>query len=114
MQTIKKDELFHSLGDFLKSKGIELNDGSYTSRIQKGCNLLTDVINGTEKTVRQTKVQVNQALDQLRQSIHKRTAPKPPPEYRTPPQGKKPAKPRVKRAPASAKTPPRKRGKSQV
>ena len=44
MQTIKKDELFRHLGDFLKSKGIELNDGSYTPRIQQGCNLLADAI----------------------------------------------------------------------
>jgi len=114
MQTIKKDELFHSLGDFLKSKGIELNDGSYTTRIQKGCNLLSDVINGTQKTVRQTKAQMNQALDQLRQSIHNKTAPKPPPVSSTPPQAKRPARPRAKRAPARAKTPPRKRGKSQT
>jgi hypothetical protein len=103
MQTIKKDELFHSLGDFLKSKGIELNDGSYTTRIQKGCNLLTDVINGTQKTVRQTKVQVNQAVDQLRKSIHERTAPKAPPDTSKSSQAKKPAKSRAKRPAAPAK-----------
>lgn len=108
MQTIKKDELFHSLGDFLKSKGIELSDGSYTTRIQKGCNLLADVINGTQKTVRKTKAQVDQALDQLRESIHKTTAPKPPPAPSEPPRAKKAAKPRAKRPTPSAKASRRK------
>jgi len=108
MQTIKKDELFHSLGDFLKSKGIELSDGSYTTRIQKGCNLLSDVINGTQKTVSKTKAQVDQALGQLRETIHKSTAPKPPPAPGEPPQAKKAAKPRAKRPTSSAKAPPRK------
>jgi hypothetical protein len=78
MKTIKRDELFRSLGGFLKSKGIELNDGSYTARIQKGCNLLSDAINATQKTVSQTKVKVDHALDQLRQTIHEKTAPAPP------------------------------------
>jgi len=97
MQTIKKDELFHSLGDFLKSKGIELSDGSYATRIQKGCNLLSDVINGTQTTVRKTKAQVNQALGQLRETIHKSTAPKPPPAPPEPRQAKKATKSRTKR-----------------
>ncbi|MFO1512890.1 MAG: hypothetical protein U1F83_08280 [Verrucomicrobiota bacterium] len=83
MQTIKKDELFRNLGDFLKSKGIELNEGSYTTRIQKGCNLLADAINATQKTVSKTKVKVDQALDQLRQTIHESTAPPPPPETKS-------------------------------
>jgi hypothetical protein len=97
MQTIKKDELFRNLGDFLKSRGIELNDGSYTTRIQHGCNLLSDAINATQKTVKKTKIEVDQALDQLRQTIHERTAPPPPPQAkgkaktRTKPRGKRPA-----------------------
>ena len=108
MQTIKKDELFRNLGDFLKSKGIELSDGSYTTRIQKGCNLLSDVINGTQKTVRNTKAQVDHALDQLRETIHKTTAPKPPPASTKPPQAKKAPKPGAKRPTASAKASRRK------
>lgn len=78
MQPIKKDELFRHLGDFLKSKGIELTDGSFTAPIQEGCNFLTDAINATHQTVEHTKTQVDEALDQLRQSIHERTAPRPP------------------------------------
>jgi hypothetical protein len=93
MQTIKKDELFRNLGDFLKSKGIELNEGSYTTRIQKGCNLLADAINATQKTVSKTKVKVDHALDQLRQTIHESTAPPPPRETK----GKTKSAPQAKR-----------------
>ena len=112
MKTIKKDELFRNLGGFLKSKGIELNDGSYTTRIQKSCNLLGDAINATQKTVKQTKVHVDQALDQLRQSIHEHTAPQPPrtastagPSNKPSAAGSKPsAKPAAKPSPTKAKT----------
>jgi ribosome-associated protein YbcJ (S4-like RNA binding protein) len=76
MKTIKQDELFQSLGDFLKLKGVELKGGAYAHRVRQGCNLLTDLINGTQKTVRQAKVEVDKKLDQLRQSIHEATAPK--------------------------------------
>ncbi len=100
MKTIKKDELFHSLGGFLKSKGIELNDGSYATRIQQGCNLLADAINATQKTVSKTKVKVDHALDQLRQTIHESTAPPPPPQAksksRATPRGKRPVVARKK------------------
>jgi hypothetical protein len=99
MQTIKKDELFRNLGDFLKSKGIELNEGSYTTRIQQGCNLLSDAINATQKTVTKTKVKVDHALDQLRQTIHESTAPPPPPETKS----KSSAKPRGKRPAATTR-----------
>ncbi|HEX9048027.1 MAG TPA: hypothetical protein VF988_13465 [Verrucomicrobiae bacterium] len=78
MKKIKKDELFHNLGGFLKTKGIELNEGSYTARIQQGCNLLSDAINATQRTVKQGRGKMEQALDQLRQTIHERTAPKAP------------------------------------
>ncbi len=100
MKTIKKDELFSNLGDFLKSKGIELNDGTYTTRIQQGCNLLADAINATQKTVSQTKVKVDTALDKLRQTIHESTAPTPPP----PPKSKAKAKPGVKKPAPQAKS----------
>jgi hypothetical protein len=92
MNTIKKDELFSHLGDFLKSKGIELKEGNYTSRIQQGCNLLADAINTTQTTVSKTKVKVDDALDKLRQKIHESTAPPPPPQ----PKGKSQATPRAK------------------
>jgi hypothetical protein len=99
MQTIKKDELFRNLGAFLKSKGIELTDGSYANRIRQGCNLLADAINATQKTVKHTKVQVDQALDRLRETIHQRTATKP----RRQTNSKTKAKPKGKRPTVTAK-----------
>jgi hypothetical protein len=83
MNTIKKDELFSHLDGFLKSKGIELKEGSYASHIKQGCNLLADAINATQETVSQTHVEVNRALDKLRQTIHESTAPPPPPKTQT-------------------------------
>ena len=100
MKTIKKDELFSHLGDFLKSKGIELNEGSYTARIQQGCNLLADTINATQKTVSKTKVKVDRALDELRQKIHASTAPPAPP----PAKGKSRTTPSAKPSTAAPKT----------
>jgi len=99
MKTIKKDELFSHLGDFLKSKGIELKEGSYSARIQQGCNLLADAINTTQTTVSKTKVKVDRALDDLRQKIHESTAPPappvppatPPPQTKSKRQGRKKA-----------------------
>lgn len=85
MKSIKKDELFSHLGNFLKSKGIELNEGSYTSHIRQGCDLLADTINATQKTVSKAKVEVNQALDNLRQTIHEKTAPAPQPQSKNRP-----------------------------
>lgn len=79
MKNIKPDELFENLGGFLQSKGVELKDGSYSQRIRQGCNLLSDAINATQKTVKHAKVGVDKKLDQLRQCIHEATAPKPPP-----------------------------------
>ena len=79
MKTIKQDELFKSLSDFLKVKGIELKDGAYAQRIRRACNLLGDTVNATQRTARKAKDEVDKKLDQLRQSIHEATASKPPP-----------------------------------
>lgn len=79
MKTIKKDELFTNLSDFLSTKGVELKDGAYAHRINQACDLLTDAINGTQKTVKHARVEVDKKLEQLRQSIHEATAPKPAP-----------------------------------
>ena len=78
MKTIKQNELFKSLSDFLKVKGIELKDGAYAQRIRRACNLLGDTVNATQRTARKAKDEVDKKLDQLRQSIHEATAPKPP------------------------------------
>ena len=83
MNTIKKDELFSHLDDFLKSRGIELKEGSYASHIKQGCNLLADAINATQETASKTKVEMDRALDKLRQTIHESTAPPPPPQTKS-------------------------------
>ena len=83
MKSIKKDELFSHLDNFLKSKGIKLNEGSYTSHIKQGCDLLADAINATQTTVSKTKVEVDQALDKLRQTIHEKTAASPEPQTKS-------------------------------
>jgi len=75
MKPIEKDELFQHLSQFLKSKGIEMKDGSYSGRIQKGCGLLSDVVNLTQKGMEKAKSEIDKRLDQMRQVIHEKTAP---------------------------------------
>jgi hypothetical protein len=77
MKPIDKDELYQHLSNFLSSKGIDLKQGSYTHGIQKGCTLLTDAINLSHSGLKKAKTQVDLKLDQMRQVIHEKTAPKP-------------------------------------
>jgi hypothetical protein len=77
MKPIEKDELFKNLGDFLKNKGIELKEGGFTQQIQKGCTLLTDSINLSQAGIERAKVEIDKRLDEMRQTIHEKTAPKP-------------------------------------
>ena len=77
MSKIKKEELFGNLKDFLKSKGIELQQGSYTERIRQGCGLLADSVNLSQDAVHRAKEAVDKSFDQLRQVIHEKTAPRP-------------------------------------
>ena len=76
MKKIERDELYENLRGFLKSKGIALDSGTYTQRIQQGCNLLADAINAAQKTVARARAEADKKLDELRQSIHEATAPK--------------------------------------
>src|SRR5262245_31561107 len=99
MKTIKKDELYQSLGDFLKSKGIELKDGVYPHRIGRACDLLTNAINETQSTMKAAKAKVNAKLDQLRQTIHEATAPQRP---STPAAPESPLAARAKKSPAKS------------
>jgi hypothetical protein len=108
MKRINQGELFQHLGGFLKAKGIELREGSYTRRIQQGCALLSDTINLSQTGLEKAKTKAEQKLEELRQVIHEKTAPKsagapeaPPPPPTIPPASKA--------APATrAKVPPRK------
>jgi hypothetical protein len=78
MNKVERDEIFGNLKEFLKAKGIELQDGSYTQRIRRGCDLLTDTINVSGRALKQAKTAVDRKLDRVRQAIHDKTAPKPP------------------------------------
>jgi hypothetical protein len=90
MKQINKEEMFGNLKNFLKSKGIELQEGAYTQRIRQGCELLTDSVNVSQRTLKRAKSAMDLGLDQLRQTLHEQTAPKSPvPEGA--PQTKRPA-----------------------
>jgi hypothetical protein len=78
MNKIDKEEMFANLKHFLKSKGIELQEGSYTERIRQGCVMLTDSVNLSQQALERAKGAMDKGLDQLRQVIHEKTAPKPP------------------------------------
>src|SRR6266852_9486637 len=78
MKQIQKDELYEHLGQFLKNKGIELTEGSYTKGIHAGCSLLADAINLSQAGLERAKSGLDKKLDQVRQVIHEKTAPKPP------------------------------------
>ena len=76
MKPIEKDELYEHVSQFLKAKGIEMKDGSYPKGIQKGCSILADAINLSQKGITQAKAQIDKNLDRMRQVIHEKTAPK--------------------------------------
>ena len=85
MNKIDHEELFGNIKNFLKSKGIDLQDGTYTQRIRKGCGLLADSINMSHKARTSAKNTVDEKLEKLRQTIHEQTAPKPPRAQAAPP-----------------------------
>jgi hypothetical protein len=78
MNKIDKEEMFGNLQAFLKSKGVELQEGPYTQRIRKGCGILTDSVNLGQQAFGRAKAEVDKRVEQLRQVIHEQTAPKPP------------------------------------
>ena len=53
-----------------------MKDGSYPKAIQKGCSILADAINLSQKGITQAKDQIDKNLDRMRQVIHEKTAPK--------------------------------------
>jgi len=92
---IQKDELYEHLGQFLKSKGIELKEGNYTKGIHAGCSLLADAINLSQAGLERAKAGLDKRLDQVRQVIHEKTAPKRPTPNGSPkPSAQAPASPK--------------------
>ena len=80
MTDIKKEEVFGNLKNFLKSKGIDIQEGSYANGIRKGCEIVTDTVNMSQRAFERTKVAVDQGFDKARQAVHQYTAPKTKPE----------------------------------
>ena len=78
MKPIQKDELYENLSHFLKGKGVELKEGPYTKGIHAGCSMLADAINLSQAGLERARTEFGQKVDQLRQVIHEKTAPKPP------------------------------------
>jgi|SRR5438445_9559586 len=76
MKPLDQHELYENLTGFLKTKGIELKEGSYAQAIKKSCSLLTDAINLGQDGLERAKTKIDRKLDQVRQSIHEKTAPK--------------------------------------
>jgi hypothetical protein len=114
MNPIQKDELYENVSQFLKQKGIELKEGSYTKGIHAGCSLLADAINLSQTGLERAKVGlektrngIEKKLDRVRQTIHEKTAPKPPVSAAPPPpapNGKAKATVRAKRKVSSRKS----------
>jgi len=77
MKPINKDELYDHLTGFLKSRGVELREGSYAKSVQAGCTLLADTINLGHEGLQRAKLEMDKRLDQMRQTLHEKTAPKP-------------------------------------
>jgi hypothetical protein len=79
MKHIDKEELYAHLSDFLKTKGVELKEGSYSSFIHNGCKVLAEAINLSQQGVHRAKTGLDEKLDGMREFIHQKTAPRRPP-----------------------------------
>jgi hypothetical protein len=104
MKPIRRDEIYDHLSGFLKGKGVELTQGSYSNGIQKGCTLLADAINLSQKGLSRAKVEMDKKLEQMRQVIHEKTAPKSKPAARA-------QKPAASKAKTRSQKPKAKTGK---
>src|SRR6476660_8303399 len=76
MKQIRKDEIYSHLSEFLKGKGVELKEGPYTRGIHAGCSMLADAINLSQAGLGRAKEGLERGVDQMRQVIHEKTAPK--------------------------------------
>ena len=106
MKPIDKDELYEHLSSFLRSKGVDLREGAYTSGIQKSCSLVAEVVNSSKETIEKARGEIDKKLDQVRQIIHDKTAPKPAPAQPAPPKPAATPPPAPAPAPAASAKPP--------
>ncbi|HWX21595.1 MAG TPA: hypothetical protein VN578_16960 [Candidatus Binatia bacterium] len=93
MNSLNKDELYQNLSSFLKTRGIELKDGTYAQSIQKSCHLLSEAINLGHQSLDRAKTEIDKKLEQMRQVIHEKTAPRSPFTASAPGAGSAAAKP---------------------
>ena len=87
------------------ARGIELTDGDYARCVREGCGLLSDAINLSQRGLDKARRTAAAKLDQLRQVLHEKTAPKPPPPAPAP----KPT--RAKKMPPRSMPGPKKAGR---
>jgi hypothetical protein len=85
MKQIRKDELYENLSQFLKGKGVDLKEGPYTKGIHAGCSMLADAINLSQTGLERARTEIERKVEQVRQVIHEKTAPKAPTIVPTPP-----------------------------
>src|SRR5882672_11174794 len=111
MNPIQKDELYENISQFLKTKGIDLKEGSYTKGVHVGCSLLADAINLSQTGIERAKNGLERKLDQVQQVIHEKTAPKPPVSA-APPRPAPNGKPKATVRPRRKATPKKTRRKS--
>lgn len=76
MKQIDKDELFDNLHSFLKSRGVELREGSYQNGVKNACSLLADAVNLGQQGLERAKTEMDKRLEQMRQYVHEQTAPR--------------------------------------
>ena len=74
MKPINKEELYENLSEYLKTKGVSLQDGSYSRGIHAGCSFLADAINLSQAGLKRAKSEIEKQLDNARQIIHEKTA----------------------------------------
>jgi len=76
MKPIEQNEIYEHFSQFLKNRGIELKKGGYAKGIQKGCGLLAEAINLSQRGIEKAKTGIDEKIEQVRQVIHEKTAPK--------------------------------------
>jgi hypothetical protein len=113
MNKINQDDLFGHVSQYLKNKGVHLEEGACTRTIQKGCQVLADTINLSQQGMARAKTELEKNLQRAREVIHEKTAPKPP---RLPVEGAPTAAPAqsAARGATPAKQPNRRAASKQV
>jgi hypothetical protein len=79
MKTLKKNELLGHVTNFLKNKGIVLEEGSASTKLKTGCEAITGIINQGNRSIKNVQKEVTAGVDKVRQVIHESTAPTPAP-----------------------------------